>query len=245
VKADRNGGSRISSFQFRTARVHEKSLEELKMIDLLRHLGRALGAMVASSFLSALLFAQSGDVSLRGQVTDPSGAVVPAVTVVAIGSDGATQQVQTNEEGRYIFRNLPPGTYTVRIRVKGFADFEKAGVVIVRGQPQVVDAQLVVTLEKQEITVKGDSSEVSVSPTSTVGALVLKGDDLKALSDNPDDLQDELQALAGPAAGPNGGEIYIDGFTGGRLPPKESIREIRVNQSPFAAEFDRLGFGRI
>ena len=215
------------------------------MIDLLRHLGRALGAMVAASFLSALLFAQSGDVSLRGQVTDQSGGVVPAITVTVAGPGGAAQQAQTNEEGRYIFRNLPPGTYTVQIRVKGFADFEKAGVVIVRGQPQVVDAQLVVTLEKQEITVKGDSSEVSVSPTGNVGALVLKGEDLNALSDNPDDLQDELQALAGPAAGPNGGEIYIDGFTGGRLPPKESIREIRVNQSPFAAEFDRLGFGRI
>ena len=54
-----------------------------------------------------------------------------------------------------------------------------------------------------------------------------------------------LQALAGPAAGPNGGQIYIDGFSGGRLPPKESIREIRINSNPFAAEYDKLGFGRI
>jgi hypothetical protein len=54
-----------------------------------------------------------------------------------------------------------------------------------------------------------------------------------------------LQALAGPSAGPNGGEIYIDGFTGGQLPPKSSIREIRVNQNPFSAEFDRIGYGRI
>ena len=51
--------------------------------------------------------------------------------------------------------------------------------------------------------------------------------------------------LAGPAAGPNGGEIYIDGFTGGQIPPKSSIREIRINQNPFSAEFDRLGYGRI
>ena len=29
------------------------------------------------------------------------------------------------------------------------------------------------------------------------------------------------------------------------MPPKESIREIRINQNPFSAEFDRLGFGRI
>ena len=215
------------------------------MLDLLKHLGRALCAILASSFLSALLFAQSGEVSVRGQVTDSSGAVVPAITVTVIGPDGAAEEAQTNAEGRYIFRNLPPGTYTVRIRVKGFADFEKAGVVVAPGQPQGADAQLVVFLEKQEVTVKGESSAVSVNPTANVGAVVLTGADLNALSDNPDDLADELQALAGPAAGPEGGQIYIDGFTGGRLPPKESIREIRVNQSPFAAEYDRLGFGRI
>ncbi len=51
--------------------------------------------------------------------------------------------------------------------------------------------------------------------------------------------------MAGPSAGPNGGQIYIDGFTGGNLPPKSSIREIRINQNPFSAEYDRLGFGRI
>jgi hypothetical protein len=75
--------------------------------------------------------------------------------------------------------------------------------------------------------------------------MVFRGEDLEALPDDPDDLSDALQALAGPAAGPNGGQIYIDGFTGGQLPPKESIREIRINQNPFSAEFDRLGFGRI
>ena len=55
----------------------------------------------------------------------------------------------------------------------------------------------------------------------------------------------ELTALAGPSAGPNGGQIYIDGFSGGQLPPKSAIREIRINQNPFSAEFDRLGYGRI
>ena len=55
----------------------------------------------------------------------------------------------------------------------------------------------------------------------------------------------ELSALAGPSAGPNGGQIYVDGFTGGQLPPKSSIREIRVNQNPFSAQYDSLGFGRI
>ena len=61
----------------------------------------------------------------------------------------------------------------------------------------------------------------------------------------PTILAADLQALAGPSAGPNGGQIYIDGFTGGNLPPKSSIREIRINSNPFSAEYDQLGFGRI
>ncbi|MEQ1643367.1 MAG: hypothetical protein ABL959_08010, partial [Pyrinomonadaceae bacterium] len=76
-------------------------------------------------------------------------------------------------------------------------------------------------------------------------ATVLKGADLDALPDDPDELQAALQALAGAAAGPNGGQIYIDGFTGGQMPSKESIREIRINSNPFSAEYDRLGFGRV
>jgi hypothetical protein len=73
----------------------------------------------------------------------------------------------------------------------------------------------------------------------------MSGSDLDALSDDTDDLAVELQALAGPAVGPNGGDIFIDGFSGRRLPPKASIREVRINQNPFSAEYDRLGFGRI
>ena len=86
---------------------------------------------------------------------------------------------------------------------------------------------------------------MSTEAGANTSAIVLKGSDLDALSDDPDELQNELEALAGPSAGPNGGQIYIDGFTGGQLPPKSAIREIRINQNPFSAEFDRIGYGRI
>ena len=106
--------------------------------------------------------------------------------------------------------------------------------------------QLVLAAAKQEITVAGPvHHRLSVEPDNNATALVLRGEDLAALPDDPDDLSDALQALAGPGAGPNGGSIYIDGFSGGQLPPKESIREIRINQNPFSAEYDKLGFGRI
>src|SRR5207248_10977107 len=95
-------------------------------------------------------------------------------------------------------------------------------------------------------TVQSDTGPgLSTDATNNAGALVLRGADLDALSDDPDDLMADLQALAGPSAGPNGGSIFIDGFSGGDLPAKNSIREIRINQNPFSPEYDKLGFGRI
>jgi hypothetical protein len=68
---------------------------------------------------------------------------------------------------------------------------------------------------------------------------------LEALADDPEDLQADLQALAGPSAGPGGGSIYSGGFSGGQMPSKDTIREIRINQNPFSPEYDKLGYGRI
>jgi hypothetical protein len=82
---------------------------------------------------------------------------------------------------------------------------------------------------------------VSVDPSANAGAIVLSETDLDSLPDDPDD----LEAMAGPAAGPNGPQIFIDGFSGGQMPPKSSIREIRINSNPFASEFDTQYFLRL
>jgi hypothetical protein len=216
-----------------------------KMSDSLNWFRRSLFTALALLLFAVWGLAQSELGNVQGQVTDSSGGAIPALTVVAVDATGASHETQTNEEGRYAFSRLAPGTYSIRIQLKGFADFEKTGVVVTSGQTQTVNAQLVVALEKQQITVKENSVSVSVQAENNASALVLKDKDLDALSDDPDELSSQLQALAGPAAGPNGGEIYIDGFTGGQLPTKSSIREIRVNQNPFSAQYDKLGYGRI
>jgi len=214
------------------------------MKEVLKQLVRALGVMLALLFCAAALEAQTGEISVRGQVLDQSGAAVPAITVNIAAADGTIKSAQTNDEGKYVFRNMAPGTYTVRIALKGFAEFAQS-VTVTPSHPQVVDAHLVVALEKQEVTVESDTPTVSVSSSENASSLVIKGKDLEALSDDPDELASDLQALAGPSAGPNGGQIYIDGFTGGQLPPKSAILEVRVNQNPFSAEYDRLGYGRV
>ncbi|HLI83200.1 MAG TPA: carboxypeptidase regulatory-like domain-containing protein [Bryobacteraceae bacterium] len=189
-------------------------------------------------------FGQPAAGTIRGVVTDNSGAVVPAATVTLSGN-GVERSAQTQADGSYVFQGLAPGQFSVRMNYPGFAAFEKSVTVSGGGTVQV-PIQLALSTEKQEVTVAEESGpQISVEPDNNATALVLKGDDLEALPDDPDDLSDALQALAGPGAGPNGGSLYIDGFTGGQLPPKESIREIRINQNPFSAEYDRLGFGRI
>ena len=195
--------------------------------------------------LASPLFAQTSSGTLRCQVTDPSGATVTQATVLVTSATGQTQAAQANRDGVYEFKGLAPGKYKVEAIAKGFTLYEQQGVVITAGQVQKLSISLQIEEEVQKITVSGEAPTVSVNPENNASSLVISGKELESLSDDPDELQSELEALAGPSAGPNGGQIYIDGFTGGQLPPKSSIMEIRVNQNPFSAEYDRLGYGRI
>ena len=182
--------------------------------------------------------------SLRGRVTDPSGAIVEHATVTLHDAGNHQVSATTDANGAYNFSDLTAGDYTATA-VSGQLSLPAAKNVTVRAGANVLDIQLSVTAVTQKIAVQGEDSTVNTDPTAAAGALVLKGADLDALGDDPEDLSADLAALAGPAAGPGGGAIFVDGFSGGQLPPKQSIREIRINQNPFAAEYDKLGYGRI
>jgi hypothetical protein len=183
--------------------------------------------------------------TLRGRVTDPSGAVVANATVGILVSGKQTHVAISNQTGNYEIGNLAPGKYTVIANAKGFAIFVQSGVDVPAGQAAQFDIPLGIDVEKEKVDVESEGPQLDVNPANNASAIVLSGKDLEALPDDPDELQSDLEALAGPSAGPNGGQIYIDGFTGGQLPPKSSIREIRINQNPFSAEYDKLGYGRI
>jgi hypothetical protein len=199
----------------------------------------------AISAVGVASHAQTPTGALSGVVTDPSGGVVAKASVRLTNEKGASLDATTNRDGFYEFKELAPGTYTLKAVAKGFALFTQEGVQVAPGQAQKVNVGLLIQVEEEKVEVTDSSTKVDVDPSNNAGIVVMKGKDLEALSDDPDELQSELQALAGPSAGPNGGQIYIDGFTAGQLPPKASIREIRINQNPFSSEYDKLGYGRI
>src|SRR5215472_9728063 len=201
--------------------------------------------LLAAALIVSCASAQPGTGTIKGVLADDSGAPVPAASVIVTGTGGFNKTVQTQADGSYTLAGLKPGPYTVKVTFPGFNPISQQ-VTVAAGQTATTPLQLSIQTQKETVEVKGESTvTVSVEPDNNATALVIKGEDLASLPDDPDDLADALQALAGPGAGPNGGQIYIDGFTGGQLPPKETIREIRINQNPFSAEFDKLGFGRI
>src|ERR1700724_2067435 len=202
-----------------------------------------LFAFIFLLFISALS-AQTASGVLRGQVTDPSGAAISGASVIMTPATGSPIVVQTNNQGMYEFKTLPPGNYTLTVAAAGFTLYENDNVVIA-DQPLRLNVSMSIEGEQQKIQVSDTSPTIDVNPASNAGAIIISGKELEALPDDPDELQADLEALAGPSAGPNGGQMYIDGFTAGQLPPKSSIREIRINQNPFSSEYDKLGYGRI
>jgi hypothetical protein len=188
--------------------------------------------------------ASSETAAVRGQVADPSGALIPGVKITVTTNAGEdVASVVSDAAGSFLIRGLKPGGYTIRATFDGFVPFQSS-ITLAANQPKRMNIVMAIEVAEQKVVVSDEAAEVNLDAGGNTSAVMLKGDDLGALSDDPDELASELSALAGPSAGPNGGEIFIDGFSGGELPPKSAILEIRVNQNPFSAEFDRLGYGR-
>jgi hypothetical protein len=201
--------------------------------------------VTALAILTATTPIWSQIAGLRGLVTDPSGSIVPGAEVTLTGPAGSPQSTVTRTDGTYSFSGLRPGDYIVRASAPALALAEPVPVTLGAGL-QTLNLELQLARSSQQVTVQDTAGPaVTTDPAGNATALVLHGDDLAALADDAEDLEADLQALAGPSAGPSGGAIYVDGFSGGQLPSKESIREVRVNQNPFSPEYDKLGYGRI
>jgi len=186
--------------------------------------------------------------TLSGTITDPSGALVPGA-VLRIGPQQASTTTQvtvqprtvvSDASGRFLIA-LPPGTYTVTIEAEGFNGISRD--LTVDARPVSLNLRLSVAAAAVQVEVPSDTS-ASTASSDNQSALVFKGDRLDALSSNDSTLQQQMLAMSG-GSGEGGGSVYVDGFSGGRFPPKDTIREIRINENPFSSQYADLGLGRI
>ncbi|MGA8937715.1 MAG: carboxypeptidase regulatory-like domain-containing protein [Acidobacteriaceae bacterium] len=178
---------------------------------------------------------------LSGTVVDPSDA---AVTKAQVHVQSSTlQRDTTTDSSGHFSMVLAPGRYEVTIVSAGFDPYLTNVTLSEKNPSASIRATLVIATQAEEITVPSDTSSTAAADNKS--ALIFKSDQLKTFSDDDDTFQKQIEALAGSGDSENPPSIYVDGFSGGKFPPKNTIREIRINQNPYSAEYAELGYGRI
>ena len=188
--------------------------------------------------------AQQNTGTLKGTVTDQLDSLVVGATVTLKNSNGGVLSATTNSSGIYEFKRLAPGSYDLKVIAPGFTVYEEKSVQVRAHETRTLNAQLSVAFEDQQVTV--DDRNISTDADNNAGAVVLRGRDLEALPNDPQALAAALQAMAGPGDSEGGSaQVKVDGFSNGQMPPKEAIREVRINNNPFSAENEFPGFSGI
>src|SRR5438552_2811828 len=179
---------------------------------------------------------------LRGRVMDASGSVMPGAQVKVYRAEEVIKEDLTSATGDFDFA-VDPGEYKIEITAPEFQTFSQT-VKAVPGLGPLAITMKVAEL-RQSVEVTTAKNQVSIDSDSSLKTTVLEKDFVDTLPDETDDLVAYLQQVAGSRGEAGADTMFvIDGFTEGRIPPKDQIQEVRINNNPFSAEFSGVGFGR-
>ncbi len=194
---------------------------------------RSLLALVPLVLLTLPAHAQPSPATLTGLVLDPSGAVIPSATVVLHSTQSAfpDRTAATSRSGRYTFA-APLGDYTVTVTAASFAPSLANPIHLDTVAIHTLDIHLKVRTEVEQVDVPDQPA--GADPASNGDSITLRGRQIDALPLDSNQMLQQLQALAGSTSP----EIYLDGFSGATLPPRDTIREVRINQNPYSAQND-------
>jgi hypothetical protein len=173
--------------------------------------------------------------TLRVIVKDPSGAVIPGAAVQLTALEGpaagaALAQLLSDGQGSAVSTGVAPGKYRLDVGFEGFEPHVTPELRI-RGGENRREVTLAIRKVDESVAVGRDPATSASDPNSTRFGNVLSKEQIEALPDDPDEMEAVLKEMAGP-----GGTIRVDGFRGGKLPPKSQIRSIRFTSGMFAAE---------
>src|SRR5439155_21996743 len=151
----------------------------------------------------------------------------PSCARLVGAGDATIASTKSGPDGAFTIE-APPGSYAMEVSADGFEKVVQA-VSIGAADNRPLTVTLPVAKITQEIEVQDNPNLISLDPENNQTALVLKEDDIQVLPDDEDELTDYLTQLAGPTAAAAGGvQFIVDGFFGGRIPPKDQIKEIRI-----------------
>jgi hypothetical protein len=189
-----------------------------------------LGMIVALLMLSpATQPAREARVAVT--VVDQTGAIIQnaTVTLTPITDQKPLPAATTNEKGVATVGGLVPGRYSIQAEFPGFEPRLLKDVQLRAGDNRQ-GVVLVVQGMQDSVTVTRDPREAASDRRATFGSALTR-EQIEALSDDPDEMAQQLQDIAGGNA-----VLRVDSFEGGRLPPKAAIKAIHITRDAFAAE---------
>lgn len=178
-------------------------------------------------------------VELQGDVKDQQGALVVGAQITLTSEKGLARATNTDGQGRFHFVGLSIGKYVLQVKAASFAAYETPQNVTANSTPVYLSITLYAGTISEAVTV-GSDSRSNLDTAQAAGTQVLSTPEIEALPDDPTQLKDQLQMLAtSSGSAPGGATVTVDGFlSGGALPPKSAIRQIRINPDLFSAEYD-------
>jgi hypothetical protein len=196
-----------------------------------------LAILISMASLAAGQVVQGSGVgsTLRVTVLDQTEAALIIAQVTIVDSRGVEQTATVDERGVAVFENLNPGTFQVKAAAESFRPI--ATPVNVRRGDNRTTLRLALATIEQTVVVEDQSAADRRDNGFTQ---TLSQDQIDALPDDPDEMAEELMRMAGPGA-----QIFVNGFRGGRLPPKDQIQQIRFHTNSFSAEYHEAGMIRV
>jgi len=186
-------------------------------------------AFLVLARLAAAAAAAQPAVTLTVQVVDPSGAGIPHAIVV-LESAGRTVDVTADAAG-LATTAVAPGTYEIVVSADGF-DARSQTVRLAPGRARRIEVELPLSRVVETLTVLPESAGAA--------ATAIGPDQIDALADDPDALEEFIRDVGGPEA-----TVTVDGFEGGRLPPKDQVAQLVVTTDPYSAQFHEVGSSRV
>lgn len=199
---------------------------------------RAISVLIAL-LLSVVPCAAQGNTSLEVIVKDPTGALINKAQVQLIRNGKSQSLSSTNQRGEARFNKVPAGRYQLHIEAAGFKALDVEDLDLSSG-PQRREITLEIDTIKVDVDIEDEAQVRNTNPNGAAFSNVLTPDQIAQLPDDPDEFENAINQLAGPGA-----QIRVNGFRGGKLPPKNQIREIRFRMNPYAPENHDAGFGLV
>ena len=185
-------------------------------------------------FSIVISHAQTGGAGIFVTVKDQFGATISDAEVALSKSGEKEKSVKTNQMGTAQFLRLAAGKYQIIVSAEGFKEYVSSDITVSNNETQKIEVVLEVAAIESEVEIgESDLAEADKTGMTTV----LNEREIANLPDDPEELERAIKRIGEAVAGEEL-PVSVNGVQGAKIPPKQAIQQIRVNQNVFSAQYE-------